>query len=121
MSRLPTSRLVDANLPLDVEHADDTDFNSSSSLFLDDIEHIVPAYLRLWQSGLSPSMRPKRSGRVFADRVDEEWRMTRKLGSLLGEAEGVTRRMQPASIAFRKAVDCVLGEYVYSYDHMRPS
>ena len=37
-----------------------------------------------------------------ADRVDEEWRMTRKLGSLLGEAEDVARRKQLANVAFRK-------------------
>ena len=37
-----------------------------------------------------------------ADRVDEEWRMTRKLGSLLREAEDVPRRKQLANVAFRK-------------------
>ena len=36
------------------------------------------------------------------DRIEEEWRMTRKLGSLLGEAEDVARRKQLANVAFRK-------------------
>ena len=37
-----------------------------------------------------------------AARVDEEWRMSRTQGSLLGEAEDVARRKQLAIVAFRK-------------------
>ena len=40
--------------------------------------------------------------RIGVCRVDEEWRMPRKLGSLLGEAEDVARRKQLANVAFRK-------------------
>ena len=36
------------------------------------------------------------------DRIEEDWRMTRKLGSLLGEAEDIARRKQLANVAFRK-------------------
>ena len=36
------------------------------------------------------------------DRTHEPWRTTRKLGSLLGEVEDVTRRMQLANVSFHK-------------------
>ena len=101
-SRLPTRPQTDANLPLDVEYADDTDFISTSRLFLDDIERIAPACLAEWSLTINASKTERSSVCRHADRVDEEWRMTRKLGSLLGEAEDVARRKQLANVAFRK-------------------
>ena len=101
-SRLPTRPQTDANLPLDVEYADDTDFISTSRLFLDDIERITPACLAEWSLTINASKTERSSVCRHADRVDEEWRMTRKLGSLLGEAEDVARRKQLANVAFRK-------------------
>ena len=71
-SRLPTRPLADANLPLDVEYADDTDFISTSRPFLDDIERIAPACLAEFvahhqcvQNGAIeclPACRPSRRG-----------------------------------------------------------
>ena len=101
-SHLPTRPQTDANLPLDVEYADDTDFISSSRLFLDDIERIAPACLAEWSLTINAFKTERSSVCRHADRVDEEWRMTRKLGSLLGEAEDVARRKQLANVAFRK-------------------
>ena len=102
-SRLPVRRLADSNLPLDVEYADDTDFISTSRLFLDDIERIAPACLAEWSLTINASKTERSSVCRHAYRVDEEWRMTRKLlGSLLGEAEDVARRKQLANVAFRK-------------------
>ena len=101
-SRLPTRLQTDANLPLDVEYADDTDFISTSRLFLDDIERIAPGCLAEWSLAINASNTERSSVCRHADRVDEEWRMTRKLGSLLEEAEDVARRKQLANVAFRK-------------------
>ena len=101
-SRLPTRPQTNANLPLDVEYADDTDFISTSRLFLDDIERIAPACLAEWSLTINASKTERSSVCRHADRVDEEWRMTCKLGSLLGEAEDVARRKQLANVAFRK-------------------
>ena len=101
-SRLRTRPLVDANVPLDVEYADDTDFISTSRLFLDDIERIAPACLAEWSLTINASKTERSSVCRHADRVDEEWHMTRKIGSLLGEAEDVARRKQLANVAFRK-------------------
>ena len=74
-SRLPTRPQTDANLPLDVEHADDTDFISTSRLFLDDIERIAPACLAEWSLTINASKTDRSSVCQHADRVDEEWRM----------------------------------------------
>ena len=88
--------------PLDVEYADDTDFVSSSRSFLDEIERIAPACLAEWSLTINASKTERTSISRHADRIQEEWRMTRKLGSLLGEAEDVVRRKQLANVAFRK-------------------
>ena len=59
-------------------------------------KRIAPACLAEWSLTINASKTE------HADRVDEEWRMTRKLGSLLGEAEDVARRKQLANVAFHK-------------------
>ena len=92
----------DAALPLDVEYADDTDFISTSRSFLDDIERIAPPCLAEWSLTINGSKTERTSISRHVDRIEEEWRMTRKLGSLLGEAEDVARRKQLANVAFRK-------------------
>ena len=100
--RLPMRPPEDAALPLDVEYADDTDFISTSRSFLDDIERIAPPCLAEWSLTINGSKTERTSISRHADRIEEEWRMTRKLGSLLGEAEDVARRKQLANVAFRK-------------------
>ena len=101
-SRLPTRPPEDAALPLDVEYADDTDFISTSRSFLDDIERIAPPCLAEWSLTINGSKTERTRISRHADRIEEVWRMTRKLGSLLGEAEYVARRKQLANVAFRK-------------------
>ena len=101
-SRLPTRPPEDAALPLDVEYADDTDFISTSRPFLNDIERIAPPCLAEWSLTINGSKTERTSISRHVDRIEEEWRMTRKLGWLLGEAEDVARRKQLANVAFRK-------------------
>ena len=101
-SRLPTRPPEDAALPLDVEYADDTDFISTSRSFLDDIECIAPPCLAEWSLTINGSKTERTRISRHVDRIEEEWRITRKLGSLLGEAEDVARRKQLANVAFRK-------------------
>ena len=113
-SRLPTRPLADANLPLDVEYADDTDFTSTSRLFLEDIEGIAPACLAEWSLTINASKTEWSSVCRHADRVDEEWRMTRKLGSLLGEAEARRRATKAArECRLPQAVGCVVQAVAY--------
>ena len=102
LERSYTFRTYEAALPLDVEYADDTDFISTSRPFLNDIERIAPPCLAEWSLTINGSKTERTSISRHVDRIEEEWRMTRKLGSLLGEAEDVARRKQLANVAFRK-------------------
>ena len=70
--------------------------------FLDDIERIAPPCLAEWSLTINGSKMERTSVSRHVDRIEEEWRMTRKLGSLLGVAEDVARRKQLANVAFRK-------------------
>ena len=72
---LPPHPQTDIDLPLDIAYADDVHFVSHSHAFLNLVESIAPTCLRRG-----------------ADRVAEVWRVTKKLGSLLGDAEDVARR-----------------------------
>ena len=81
-SRLPMRPQTDANLLLDVEYADDTDFISTSHLFLDDIERIAPGCLAEWSLTINASKTERSSVCRHADRVDEEWCMMRKLSTV---------------------------------------
>ena len=75
---------------------------STSRPFLNDIERIAPPCLAEWSLTINGSKTERTSISRHVDRIEEEWRMTRKLGSLLGEAEDVARRRQLANVAFRK-------------------
>ena len=101
-SRLPPRPPADDRLPLDVEYADDIDFISYSRPYLNDIERIAPACLAEWSLQLNAANTERTSVSRQVDRAHEPWRTTRKLGSLLGDAEDVARRMQLANVSFHK-------------------
>ena len=101
-SRLPPRPPADAKLPLDVEYADDIDFISYSRPFLNEIERIAPVCLGEWSLQINAAKTERTSVSRQVDRTHEPWRTTRKLGSLLGEVEDVTRRMQLANVSFYK-------------------
>ena len=101
-SRLPPKPPADAKLPLDVEYADDIDFISYSRPYLNEIERIAPVCLGEWSLQINAAKTERTSVSRQVDRTHEPWRTTRKLGSLLGEVEDVTRRMQLANVSFHK-------------------
>ena len=101
-SRLPPRPPADDRLPLDVEYADDIEFISYSRPYLNDIERIAPACLAEWSLQLNAAKTERTSVSRQVDRAHEPWRTTRKLGSLLGDAEDVARRMQLANVSFHK-------------------
>ena len=101
-SRLPPRPPAGDRLPLDVEYADDIDFISYSRPYLNDIERIAPACLAEWSLQINAAKTERTSVRRQVDRAHEPWRTTRKLGSLLGDAEDVARRMQLANVSFYK-------------------
>ena len=101
-SSLPPRPPADAKLPLDVEYADDIDFISYSRPYLNEIERIAPVCLGEWSLQINAAKTERTSVIRQVDRTHESWRTTRKLGSLLGEVEDVTRRMQLANVSFHK-------------------
>ena len=101
-SRIPPRPPADDRLPLDVEYADDIDFISYSKPYLNDIERVAPACLAEWSLQLNAAKTERTSVSRQVDRAHEPWRTTRKLGSLLGDAEDVARRMHLANVSFHK-------------------
>ena len=92
---------VARHLPYDVEYADDVDFISISSDWLRMLEPQVATILGTWSLTVNQTKTEFTAIQREADRADEPWRMVKKLGSLLGDAEDVTRRKQLAAIAFK--------------------
>ena len=85
-----------------MEYADDIDFISYSRPYLNYIERIAPACLAEWSLQINAAKTERTSVSRQVDRAHEPWRTTRKLGSLLGDAEDVARRMQLANVSFHK-------------------
>ena len=98
----PPGSPADVRLPLDVECADVIDFISYSRPYLNEIERIDPACLAEWSLKLNAAKTERTSVSRQVDRAQEPWRTTRKLGSLLGDAEDVARLMQLANESFHK-------------------
>ena len=99
---LPQRPQTDINLPLDIAYADDVDFVSHSRTFLNQAESIAPTCFRHWFLFVNENKTERTSIRRETDRVAEVWRATKKLGSLLWDAEVVARRTQLALLAFRR-------------------
>jgi len=92
---------ADVCLPFDVEYADDVDFVSTDLVFLQRVEHAAPQVLATWNLLVNPAKTEYTYIHRASDRINEEWRTTKKLGSLLGDAEDAARRRTLAGNAFR--------------------
>ena len=62
------------------------------------IERIAPACLAEWSLEINAAKTERTSVSRQVDRAHERWRTTRKLGSLLGDAEDVARLMELACL-----------------------
>jgi len=96
----PPRPLADAGIPSEAAYADDVDFMSTSSSWLIELEGIVVIVLAKWFLNVNPDKTEHTILARATDRVAEEWRTTKKLGSLLGAAEDIARRKQLAAAAF---------------------
>jgi len=99
--RVPRNAKEDAHLPFDIEYADDVDFLSTSGSWLRSLEPQVSTILGEWFLQVNGSKTEYALISREADRTSENWRMVKKLGSLLGDQEDVCRRKQLASAAFQ--------------------
>ena len=93
-----------------IVYADDADFVCQSAEIASPIETKAPAVLANWSLQMNTSKTDHtivhRSPTAQSNRItrakDEDWRITRKLGSLLGDAEDVSRRKNLASAALHR-------------------
>ncbi|XP_065186192.1 uncharacterized protein LOC135817021 [Sycon ciliatum] len=89
------------NIPFELVYADDTDFISLSRQWLTELEPVIDHTLGQWALRVNNTKTEWTELGRSVDRIDERWRTSRKLGSLLGDIEDVTRRRQLAEAAFR--------------------
>jgi len=86
-------------LPADTAYADDVDFISTNRQYLHDQLPPIADTLKEWDLFVNTSKTEFTTLERLQDRVAEEWRMSKKLGSLIGDGEDVSRRMQLASVS----------------------
>lgn len=87
---------IDAILPNEVAYADDVDFISNTART--DIEEISK-HLSQFNLKVNPT---KTEYTTLIRDENEAWRMTKKVGSLLGDAEDINRRKQLSQAALNK-------------------
>ena len=88
----------DINMPHCMAYADDVDFISSSiNVFLNEVQRLAPGCRLQWHLIINESKTEHTNIHRRNTRDVEQWRKTRKLGSLLGDVEDVTRRKQLAA------------------------
>eukprot|EP00117_Sycon_ciliatum_P021388 scpid32601/ scgid1959/ Probable RNA-directed DNA polymerase from transposon BS; Reverse transcriptase len=93
---------IDLHLPTDTSYADDVDFLSSRGTDLQSCLPVIGDTLKQWDLTVNSTKTEFTHIERFSDCIAEEWRLTRKLGSLLGDREDVSRRMQLATGAFQR-------------------
>ena len=98
---LPRPPPADINVPSEAIYADDTDFTSTDHEYLSKVNEIAPAALGEWFLYVNVDKTERTNIKREIDRVAEKWRMTKKLGSLLGDVEDLSRRKMLAVTAFR--------------------
>ncbi|XP_065197602.1 uncharacterized protein LOC135829123 [Sycon ciliatum] len=79
----------------------DADFISTESGWLGDLEPVIGDVLNGWALKVNPDKTEITVLGRSLDRVAEQWRTTKKLGSLLGDSKDVSRRKQLAAAACR--------------------
>lgn len=104
LSNRLTRPAVDMNLPQEIGYADDQDFISRSKDFLNNVEEEATNTLARWSLHVNKSKTERTTITREADENSESWRKSKKLGTLLGDSEGVTRRRVLASSALNKAM-----------------
>ena len=101
-NNLPQRPREDINMPQYIAYADDVDFISNSNVFLNEVQRLAPSCLLQWHLAINESKTEHTNIHRKNTRDVEQWRKTRTLGSLLGDAEDVTRRKQLAAVAFQR-------------------
>jgi hypothetical protein len=94
--------LEDKLFPHEAVYADDVDLISTSPEHIQSLQTKAPAILKEWNLKVNES-KLELTKLERSDKNKESWRMTKKLGTLLGDQEELTRRKQLAAASFKKA------------------
>jgi hypothetical protein len=92
----------DVGLPRCMIYADDIDFISMDVNYLAVVENVASIIFAKWNLTVNIGKTEKTSIQRYSNRLQENWRGVRKLGSLIGDYEDVARRKQLAIAGFRK-------------------
>ena len=92
----------DKPFPNEAVYADDVDLISSSREYIQSLQSKAPAILKEWNLKVNES-KLELTKLERSDKNKESWRTTKKLGTLLGDQEELTRRKQLAAASFKKA------------------
>ena len=93
----------DEGLPQEAIYADDTDFISKVQSYLKDLEKIIPPTIGEYNliANASKWDRTTLTSTINEGKDQANWRLTKKLGSLLGDTEDVERRRSLARESFK--------------------
>ncbi len=91
----------DLHIPNEAIYADDTDYFSGSKKVLDAIEPVAKTTLGNWNLAMNTDKIELTHLKRQEKKEDESWRNTKKLGTLLGDSEEMTRRKQLAAASFK--------------------
>ena len=111
ISKQPFGRCADVfhtdhSLTSEAIYADDADVISTDNKSFSSVNKMVPTVLGEWYLYVSVDKTERTIIRRETDRVAEEWRTTKKLGSLFGNVEDLSRRKIIAITAFRGIFGC---------------
>ena len=104
-AHLPPRPTEDTYIPTETEYADDITFISTSPEYLQTALPIIKNRLLEWDLYVNDTKTEWVElvlSQQTTERGTEEWRKTKVLGSLIGDQQDVQRRIQQATIAFRR-------------------
>ena len=103
-NRLPPrpDRDVQLLLPGESEYADDVDFISTDQKYLKDCLPTISSSLAEWNLKMNEGKTEHTMISRQKDRIEEQWRHTIKLGSMLGVDEDIGRRKRLATSALHR-------------------
>ena len=94
--RLPQRPITDGGIPPETGYADDITFYSTSKPWLEESLPIISSTLHSWNLKVNE----QKTEWVHFTSGDSSWRSIRQLGSLMGGAEDIDRRISLASQAY---------------------
>ncbi|XP_029654490.1 uncharacterized protein LOC115230848 [Octopus sinensis] len=95
-------KLVKTTSITEVIYADDVDFLSHDKSTLEELLNIAPHALEKWFLKVNIEKTEYVTINREANRTDEKWRNSKKVGTLLGDSEDIMRRKMLSTVALNK-------------------